>query len=1167
MLATFTVTNLNDSGPGSLRDLIQASANTTEPDTIVFESGLSGTITPASGHLIVDSEITILGPGKDTLTIDGTGTGSRLISVRDDGDLTISGMTISNANCSCSGGAIGATLAPLTVSNVDFIGNHAFNGGAVLSFMSTLEITESTFIGNSTEQDEFTRVGGAVEISHSSATISSSYFANNTADRGGAIYVNGFSSAPSIVIENTTIESNSASENGGGVEAANVASFELSHSTIVGNSAVEDGGGLRLLGSDSSSVSNSIIASNSTSQTAADLSLSGPISLQYTLLGDNDSTNFAEANPDGNGNIIGGSVGGVVDPRLAPPATNGGTIAHRTPLTGSPAIDAGDPAFVEPPGTDARGGIFNRVHNGRTDMGAIETQPRTILVDSLGGFGPGSQTLIDAIDQANNNGGPDTIVFHPTLDGRTGGLSATQETLISDSVEILGPEHNPITVSNGGPVRPLIISDSTVDEIDVTLAGLNFVDTVSAVGSNDGAFIQNTENLTIRNGEFRNGETTGLGGAIYHSDGTLLLESVRMIDNSSSQSGGAIFAASGTVTIRDSELTGNIASPSGQRAGGAIYHANGRLDISNSLLTGNSAYGDGGAIHIRGGFADIFATRIEGNQSLEAGGDGAAIYATNTNVSITGSSITENYSRDDGTLHFSGGVSELVNTTVSRNEVFDDGGALLALQNAQVDILHSTVVENVADAAATDIGAIGGLMAVSGATFNIDHSIIARNTSRLGPDDVGVAGTITASHSLIGADARNSFVSTTNTQVGSNAAPVDPELGPLVLGAGGTKFHGPLPGSPVIDGGDPLFSSTSPSTDQRSAPFNRVFGAAIDMGSIESQPQSLIVDNSIDEFDGDFSTGDLSLREALSLTGGSELDTITFAPNVQAILLTLGELNVTGSVEIIGAGQSSLMIDAQGNSRVFNVDDGDANAASQVILSGLQIVNGDTQFISGQPTVDGFGGGVLSFENLTLRDVSVSSNRADNAGGGIYSSGVGSLTVETSTISNNLLELTNGSTQGGGIFLSSSGQSSVSNSQIISNQATAIGSEGGGIFIDVGTNATVEISSTRIQSNLTDSGGGGISAEGSSGEVTIRSSSIVGNQATNSFAAGGGILNLITDGGLTLENSTLSGNSSGRFGGGIASGFDANLDVVNATISDNYAGDSGGGVFLDSVST
>ena len=58
--ATVTVTNTNDSSPGSLR---QALTTANDGDTITF--AVTGTITLTSGGLPVTKNLTISGPGAD----------------------------------------------------------------------------------------------------------------------------------------------------------------------------------------------------------------------------------------------------------------------------------------------------------------------------------------------------------------------------------------------------------------------------------------------------------------------------------------------------------------------------------------------------------------------------------------------------------------------------------------------------------------------------------------------------------------------------------------------------------------------------------------------------------------------------------------------------------------------------------------------------------------------------------------------------------------------------------------------------------------------------------------------------------------------------------------------------------------------------------------------
>jgi len=68
--ATITVSNTNDSGPGSLRQAI-TDANTNAGSDVIDATGVSGTITLGSALPTVSTELTINGPGEASLTISG----------------------------------------------------------------------------------------------------------------------------------------------------------------------------------------------------------------------------------------------------------------------------------------------------------------------------------------------------------------------------------------------------------------------------------------------------------------------------------------------------------------------------------------------------------------------------------------------------------------------------------------------------------------------------------------------------------------------------------------------------------------------------------------------------------------------------------------------------------------------------------------------------------------------------------------------------------------------------------------------------------------------------------------------------------------------------------------------------------------------------------------
>ena len=69
--ATFTVSNLSDSGAGSLRQAILDANGTPGADQVTFGSSLSGQITLASQLPNVTDPLDVVGPGADRLTVSG----------------------------------------------------------------------------------------------------------------------------------------------------------------------------------------------------------------------------------------------------------------------------------------------------------------------------------------------------------------------------------------------------------------------------------------------------------------------------------------------------------------------------------------------------------------------------------------------------------------------------------------------------------------------------------------------------------------------------------------------------------------------------------------------------------------------------------------------------------------------------------------------------------------------------------------------------------------------------------------------------------------------------------------------------------------------------------------------------------------------------------------
>ena len=91
--SSYHVTNTNDSGTGSLRQaILDANANL-GADSVVFVTGLRGTIRLTSGELLITDDLTIQGPGAKQLSVSGNNA-SRVFEIASGLDVAISGLTI-----------------------------------------------------------------------------------------------------------------------------------------------------------------------------------------------------------------------------------------------------------------------------------------------------------------------------------------------------------------------------------------------------------------------------------------------------------------------------------------------------------------------------------------------------------------------------------------------------------------------------------------------------------------------------------------------------------------------------------------------------------------------------------------------------------------------------------------------------------------------------------------------------------------------------------------------------------------------------------------------------------------------------------------------------------------------------------------------------------------
>ena len=203
--------------------------------------------------------------------------------------------------------------------------------------------------------------------------------------------------------------------------------------------------------------------------------------------------------------------------------------------------------------------------------------------------------------------------------------------------------------------------------------------------------------------------------------------------------------------------------------------------------------------------------------------------------------------------------------------------------------------------------------------------------------------------------------------------------------------------------------------------------------------------------------------------------------------------------------------------------------------------------------------GPLVISNVGLFGSTITSN---NTSGALV---VGA--VNPSDVTFNDLTLTAAGGPGLGAITSNNADLTINSSRITGSKAT--NGLGGGILLGSGT-LVLENSTVANNENTTTSTakpGGGIYGGGMTNMVITRST-ISGNHTEN--GRGGGIY---TQGGLTLQSSTVSGNytmGGSQHGGGIASEFGSSTSLINSTIAGNEArgvSTRGGGVHTEGNTT
>lgn len=280
---TLLVSNLNDSGAGSLRQAVLNSNALFGLNPIVFQQGLSGTITLTSGQIPITDDTWIRGPGSSVITVSGNNA-SRIFNI-DARRVSIEGLTLT-AGAADAGGAIDARVNSLALYDVHVTNSVALTGdggairtrepgdpSSIFRFLDpelVFSAARSTFSGNRAPAGEGGALWGrARRLVFHEVTIDG----NTAGGDGGGLHAQVYHMDPSSPREGlqfigSVLSNNRSGGDGGGMAVDTLNTVErrgavrVYGSRIAGNTAAGDGGGVHTFSNSSWQIAHSEISGN-----------------------------------------------------------------------------------------------------------------------------------------------------------------------------------------------------------------------------------------------------------------------------------------------------------------------------------------------------------------------------------------------------------------------------------------------------------------------------------------------------------------------------------------------------------------------------------------------------------------------------------------------------------------------------------------------------------------------------------------------------------------------------------------------------------------------------------------------------------------------------------------------------------------------------------------
>ncbi|WP_346661994.1 right-handed parallel beta-helix repeat-containing protein, partial [uncultured Methanobrevibacter sp.] len=753
-----------------------------------------------------------------------------------------------------------------------------------------------------------------------------------------------------------------------------------------------------------------------------------------------------------------------------------------------------------------------------------------------------------------------------------------------------------------------------VGNIVITGANTSNPNEFSTINANQAkVFSLNAAGITLTNIKFVNSQGGGPGSAVNIQASDCTINNCAF-NNCQSPNGGAIgsSASASNVKITNCNFTNNVAKWSG--SGGAVYLAGsgneingcnfdgntagkygavfsaGTIEVKNSNFTNNNAGNDnGGALYIQGANSVVDNCNFIGNEVTAGHLYGGAVALYGSASSISSSNFERNKAGSGGAVLIQASNIDIDNCNFTSNSATSSGGAIYIANN-----FHNASMSycNFEDNAAASGKAIFAAGSSSGKVSNCDLG---------GVTDLAVTAGYPELIFTLSTDYSNIVVGNIEGASGEGSkVPVPDEEIRLEI----RDSNGVL----KVNVTNKTNNQGQVTYDYSNLPKGTYTYTAYYMNGKSKTGTFGIIQVEGDKFSNIQSTIDSASSGAIIF-----LKNIIYTNDID------GNMVIDKPISIIGV--DGTVLDAEGKSRIFNINDN----VNNVVLDNIEFINGiskenggainigsncanvnilNSNFTNNRvfdasqqnwPEELGHGGAIAisgSAHNGVIANSTFINNTVPVGGGAIKNFGGQGWKIDNSTFINNTAQgiFTNNPSQvpnGGGALWSCMAQMAIINSTFIENEApygggirgfvdtydcefyfnVATNGNGGGIDVTIDGRVQrprLEFVNTTFVNNTAKGKRSDDRAQGGALHMYhIEHVDMIDCKCYNNTADRGGAIDLYIIGTVIVANSDIENNTAYSEGGGFYINTTSSpSEFLNSNVTNNKAGTDGGAIYL-----